>query len=79
MSTMLDVNFGGKIIGVPEGLEKQGCNTLGKNSPEKFAGYFPEIRHTKIKMSTQIRSADPQDQQTHHQAMEPNYVRESEQ
>ena len=54
MPTILDVNFGREFFGWPEALEKQGRKIRYQNSPskfaEKFAGKFPKIRRTKIKI-----------------------------
>ena len=66
MPTILDVNFGREFFGWPETLEKQGRKIRYQNSPskfaEKFAGHFPKIRQAKIKISPQIRSAEPRAQ-----------------
>ena len=54
MPTSLGVNFGREFFGAPETLEKQGRNIHYQNSPskfaEKFAGNFPTIRRTKLKI-----------------------------
>ena len=70
MPTILGVNCGREFFwggGGPEILEKQGRKLRGNNLPskfaEKFAGYYPKIRHAKIKKSPQIRSAEPQAQE----------------
>ena len=66
MPAILGVNFGREFIGGPETLEKQGQQICRKklleNFAEKFASKFPKIRRTKLKMSPQIRSAEPRDQ-----------------
>ena len=61
MPTILEVNIGREFFGWPEALEKQGQKIRYQNLPsnfaEKFAGNFPQIRRTNIKMLPQIRSA----------------------
>ena len=57
--TILGVNFGREFFfGGLKSWKKTGRKIRGQNSPSKFAGKFPKIRPTKIKISPQIRSAD---------------------
>ena len=62
MPTILGVNFFGGLKSL-----RKGRKIRRKYSPSKFAenfaGYFPKIRRTKIKIQPQIRSAEPQDRE----------------
>ena len=59
-------NFEREFFWGPQILEKR-PKIRRKYSPSKFAenfaGYFPKIRRTKIKIQPQIRSAEPQDRE----------------